>query len=218
MNVNNFTKIVLEVRNNFENDFSGHDWHHIERVYTNAVKIQEKEGGDLEVVSLLAVLHDISDHKLNGGALNVGGIEAERVMKKLGVQSKTIQIVSSLVDEISYKGAGVVDDNSCLESKIVQDADRLDAIGAIGIARAFAYGGSRGRPMFVPEVAPEMHDSFEAYAHAQSHTINHFHEKLLLLSDRMHTNTAKQMAQERHDFMVQFLEQFHREWGSPQSL
>lgn len=218
MNVNNLTKITLVIKSNFENDFSGHDWHHIERVYTNAMKIQGIEGGDMEVVALLALLHDISDHKLNGGELNVGGVEAERIMKKLSIESKVIDQVSSLVDEISYKGAGVTDKNSCLESKIVQDADRLDAIGAIGIARAFAYGGSKGRPMFVPEVAPEMHDSFEVYANAQSHTINHFHEKLLLLSDRLHTETAKRMAKERHDFMIQFLDQFHREWGTPQSL
>lgn len=218
MNVNNFSQIVLEIKSNFQNDFSGHDWHHIERVHSNAMKIQAKEGGDLEVVSLLAILHDVSDHKLNGGRLNQGGFEAAKIMRKIGVDANIIELVSALVDEISFKGAGVSDQNSSLESKIVQDADRLDAIGAIGIARAFAYGGSRDRPMFIPEVNAELHDSFEEYAKSQSHTINHFYEKLLLLKDRMHTQTAREMAQERHDFMVLFLKQFHQEWGNPKAL
>lgn len=217
-NVNNFNSIVLEIKNNFENDFSGHDWHHIERVHSNALKIQQKEGGDFEVVSLLAILHDVSDHKLNGGILNNGGNEAARIMTKIGLDSTLINKVSPLIDEISFKGAGVSDKNSCLESRIVQDADRLDAIGAIGIARAFAYGGNKNRPMFVPELTAEMHDSFESYANSKSHTINHFYEKLLLLKDRMHTNAGKELAQERHDFMVQFLDQFHREWGNHQTL
>ena len=218
MIVNNFTAIVLEIKSNFENDFSGHDWYHIERVHSNALKIHQKEGGDLEIISLLAILHDVSDHKLNGGKLNQGGVEAEVIMRKIGVNAAVIQKVCPLIDEISYKGAGVLDENSCLESKIVQDADRLDAIGAIGIARAFAYGGSRGRPMYAPDISAELHDSFEAYAKSQSHTINHFHEKLLLISDRLHTTTAKEMAKERHDFMLQFLDQFHKEWGTPQAL
>lgn len=218
MIVNNFTEIVLEIKSNFQQDFSGHDWHHIERVHANAMKIQEREGGNKDVVSLLAILHDVSDHKLNGGKLNHGGIEAANIMRKIGVGQKIIDQVSPLVDEISFKGARVLDENSCLESKIVQDADRLDAIGAIGIARAFAYGGSRGRPMYSPEVSAELHESFEGYAKSQSHTINHFHEKLLLLSDRMHTQTARKLAKERHDFMLQFLEQFHKEWGNPQVL
>lgn len=218
MNVNNFTQIVLEIRSKFQNDFSGHDWHHIERVHSNAMKIQEKEGGNSEVVSLLAILHDVSDHKLNGGKLNQGGIEAAIIMHKIGVHKDLIELVAPLVDEISFKGAGVSDQNSSLESKIVQDADRLDAIGAIGIARAFAYGGSRGRPMYSPEVNAELHDSFEEYANSKSHTINHFHEKLLLLKDRMHTQTARELAQERHDFMILFLTQFHQEWGNPAAL
>ena len=218
MIINNFSEIILEIKNSFQNDFSGHDWHHVERVHTNALKIQKIEGGDLGVVSLLAILHDVSDHKLNGGKLNHGGFEAERIMRKIGVTADIIKKVCPLVDEISFKGAGVLDANSCLESKIVQDADRLDAIGAIGIARAFAYGGSRNRPMYAPEVAAELHDSFETYASSQSHTINHFHEKLLLLADRMHTQTGKEMAKERHDFMIQFLDQFHKEWGTPQAL
>lgn len=218
MNVNNFAQIVLEIKSNFQTDFSGHDWHHIERVHSNAMKIQEKEGGNAEVVSLLAILHDVSDHKLNGGKLNQGGVEAAKIMLKIGIAADLVETVSYLVDEISFKGAGVSDKNSSLESKIVQDADRLDAIGAIGIARAFTYGGSRGRPMYAPEVHAELHDSFEDYAKSKSHTINHFHEKLLLLKDRMHTQTARELAQERHDFMTLFLKQFHQEWGNPDTL
>ncbi len=218
MSVNNFNATILEIKNIFEDDFSGHDWYHIERVHSTALTIQEKEGGDVEVVSLLALLHDVSDHKLNGGILNNGGHEATRILTKIGLDPILIDKVTPLIDEISYKGAGILDKNSCLESQIVQDADRLDAIGAIGIARAFAYGGNKNRPMFVPELGAEMHNSFESYANSKSHTINHFYEKLLLLADRMHTNTGKALAKERHDFMVQFLNQFHREWGTPQSL
>lgn len=218
MIVNNFKNIISEIKSQFQDDFSGHDWYHIERVYTNAMKIQEKEGGNIEIVRYLAILHDISDHKLNGGKLNIGGSEAEKIMKKLNLDNTLITKVCPLIDEISFKGSGVLDKNSCLESKIVQDADRLDAIGAIGIARAFAYGGNNNRPMFVPEISAEQHDSFEVYASSKSHTINHFYEKLLLLSDRMHTRTGMEIAKERHDFMLQFLEQFHKEWGSPEAL
>ena len=218
MVVNNFLKIVAEIKQHFVNDSSGHDWFHIERVYKNALLIQKKEGGDFETVALLAILHDISDHKMNGGILNHGSQVAREIMEKLDIDSGIIEKVAPLVDEISFKGAGVIDQNSCLESKIVQDADRLDAIGAIGIARAFAYGGNKNRPMYDPELKPIKHDSFEAYADSKSHTINHFYEKLLLIKDRMHTETGRKMAQERHDFMVNFLNQFYAEWEVNSSI
>lgn len=212
MAVDNFFKITNEIKQQFINDSSGHDWYHIERVYKNALLIQKKEGGDIETVALLAILHDISDHKMNGGILNHGSQVAREIMEKLKIDPEIIQKVAPLVDEISFKGAGVLDQNSCLESKIVQDADRLDAIGAIGIARAFAFGGNKNRPMYDPELKPIKHDSFEAYADSKSHTINHFYEKLLLIKDRMHTETGRKMAQERHDFMEIFLNQFYSEW------
>lgn len=212
MTVDNFYKISNEIKKQFDKDSSGHDWFHIERVYKNTLLIQKKEGGDAEIVSLLAILHDISDHKMNGGILNHGSHVARELMEKLKIDAEIIEKVAPLVDEISFKGAGVSDKNSCLESKIVQDADRLDAIGAIGIARAFAYGGNKNRPMYDPELKPIKHDSFEAYADSKSHTINHFYEKLLLIKDRMHTETGRKMAQERHDFMVNFLNQFYAEW------
>lgn len=212
MTVDNFYKISNEIKQQFANDSSGHDWFHIERVYKNTLLIQKKEGGNAEIVSLLAILHDISDHKMNGGILNHGSHVARELMEKLKIDAEIIEKVAPLVDEISFKGAGVSDKNSCLESKIVQDADRLDAIGAIGIARAFAFGGNKNRPMYDPELKPMIHDSFEAYADSKSHTINHFYEKLLLIKDRMHTKTGRKMAQERHDFMVNFLNQFYAEW------
>lgn len=212
--IDNVNRLISKIKRHFENDFSGHDWHHILRVYRNAMYIQSVEGGDAEIVSLGALLHDISDHKMNGGLLNKGGEEAAKILREIGYDDDTIFKVAELVDNISYKGAQVEDKVISLEQQIVQDADRLDAIGAIGIARAFAYGGNRNRPMYTPEVGPVLHDSFEQYAHAKSHTINHFYEKLLLLKDRMHTATGKRMAEERHQVMEDFLAQFYKEWNA----
>lgn len=206
--------LIEHIKPFFEQDNSGHDWFHIQRVYENALYIQSFEGGDPEVVALTALLHDISDHKLNGGHMNKGGEEAAKVLRQLEYDPVIIDRVSALIDHISYKGSHVADKAICIEQQIVQDADRLDAIGAIGIARAFAYGGHKDRPMYTPHIQPEIHDSFEKYANAKSHTINHFYEKLLLLKDRMHTETGKRMAQERHDFMELFLKQFYKEWNS----
>ena len=207
-------KLVDKIRSQFEHDTSGHDWHHIMRVYRTSMHIQQHEGGDAEIIALGALLHDISDHKMNGGILNHGGIVTAGILEEMGYPAETIAQVSLLVDNISFKGANVNDKTISLEQQIVQDADRLDAIGAIGIARAFAYGGHKNRPMYVPETAPELHDSFEAYASSGTHTINHFYEKLLLLKDRMHTETARKIAAARHDVMVRFLDQFYKEWNS----
>jgi len=206
--------LIEQIRGHFENETSGHDWFHMQRVYKLAMHLQQYEGGDVEIIALAALLHDISDHKMNGGELNAGGKVAAGILEGLGYPSKTIQKVAEIVDGVSFKGAHVADNMSSVEAQIVQDADRLDAIGAIGIARAFAYGGSRNRPMYIPGFEPELHDTFAAYAKAQSHTINHFHEKLLLLKDRMHTATARQIATERHALMEDFLTHFHREWDS----
>jgi uncharacterized protein len=207
-------KVYEKVKAQFEADTTGHDWHHIQRVVDVALYIQEREGGDREIVELAALLHDISDHKLNGGKLNHGGNVATEILNELGFPSHKTELIASIVDGVSYKGAGVADKMDSIEGKIVQDADRLDAIGAIGIARAFAYGGHKNRPLYMPESEPEMHNSFEIYANSKSHTINHFYEKLLLLKDRLHTNTAKSIGQQRHDFMVQYLEQFYNEWNT----
>lgn len=203
-----------KIRHIFEQLDGSHDWFHILRVHQTALKLAESEpSADKTVVSVLALLHDISDHKLNGGILNKGSSVAREVLMDLRADLQIIERVCPLVDEISFKGSGVEDKPSCIESKIVQDADRLDAIGAIGIARAFSYGGSKHRPLFVPDLNPEFHNDFESYTNSKSHTINHFYEKLLLLKDRMHTSKAKQLAEERHVFMLKFLEQFKKEWG-----
>lgn len=214
MHKNKINILIDRIKGDFIADTSGHDWHHIMRVYNNSIYIQSIEGGDLEIISLGALLHDISDYKLNGGHADKGGEVSAEILKELGYDESTIKTVAELVDHISYKGANVADKVVSIEQQIVQDADRLDAIGAMGVARAFAYGGHKNRPIYAPEVNPEMHDSFEKYADSKSHTINHFYEKLLLLKDRMHTDTAKQMANERHVFMEQFLAQFYKEWNA----
>lgn len=206
-------KLISYLKEKFPVDPTGHDWPHIERVWKNAIHIQANEGGDLEVIELCALLHDISDHKLNGGILNNGEKVAFELLNALGFNDTIAHKVSRLVDEISFKGKLVKDEMSCLESKIVQDADRLDAIGAIGIARAFAYGGFHQRPIYDPKTPPKDHLNFEQYAKDKSHTINHFHEKLLTLKDRMHTKTAQKMAEERHELMLNYLAQFDKEWN-----
>jgi len=207
-------KIKSHVQDVFKHDATGHDWFHIERVYKMAVHLQAKEGGDREIIELAALLHDISDHKMNGGVLNAGGNVAFDLLIDLGCDELKALKVKEIVDGISYKGANVADDMQSIEGKIVQDADRLDAIGAIGIARAFAFGGNKNRPMYLPDSKPEMHHSFESYANSKSHTVNHFYEKLLLLRDRLNTETALNIGQERHLFMEQYLQQFYNEWNT----
>lgn len=207
-------KVKDHVREIFQHDATGHDWFHIERVHSLACQIQETEGGNRELVELAALLHDISDHKMNGGKLNHGGTVAFLLLKDLNCSDQLANDVKEIINGVSYKGANVHDSMKSLEGKIVQDADRLDAIGAIGIARAFAFGGNKNRAMYIPDFKPEMHDSFEAYANSKSHTVNHFYEKLLLLKDRLNTETARKIGQQRHDFMVNYLQQFYNEWNT----
>ena len=207
-------KIKQLVEEKFSGDGTGHDWYHIERVYKMACYIQEQEGGDREIVELAALLHDISDHKLNGGKLNHGGEVASEILRELAYPEERIELVANVIDAVSFKGALVPDKMNSIEGKIVQDADRLDAIGAIGIARAFAYGGHKNRLLYDPKVQHDLHDSFEQYASSGSHTINHFYEKLLLLKDRLHTETARKIGQQRHDYMEGFLAQFYAEWNT----
>ncbi len=201
------------VKRQFEHEHSGHDWFHIQRVIQNALYLQEMEGGDREIIHLVALLHDISDHKLNGGILNDGHHKATELLTQFSYSTLIIERVAGIIDEISFKGKGVPDQNSCLESKIVQDADRLDAIGAIGIARAFAYGGANNRILYDPNIPPKNHQTFEEYAQDKSHTINHFYEKLLTLESRMHTNTAKKLARRRTIILEDFLKAFYAEWN-----
>ncbi len=206
-------EIIQVIQSNFEEEATGHDWHHIERVYNMACHLQSIEGGNKVIIQLAALLHDISDHKFNGGILNKGGEVAYDLLLEKGCDAATAEEVKNVIDCVSFKGANVEDHALTLEGKIVQDADRLDALGAIGVARAFAFGGNKNRPIYEPANTPVLHDTFEEYANAKSHTINHFYEKLLLLKDRLHTPTAIKLGEERHLFMERFLEQFYKEWN-----
>ncbi|MDP3962897.1 MAG: HD domain-containing protein [bacterium] len=206
-------KTKQHVRALFEREGTGHDWWHIERVFNNATTIAKKEkGADLFIVQLGALLHDVADFKFHGGDETIGGRVAARWLKGIGVAEDTIKKVVHIVDNVSFKGLGVRSKMKSLEGKIVQDADRLDAIGAIGIARAFAYGGHKGRALFNPEGKTKKHKSFKAYKKGSDSTIHHFYEKLLYLKDRMNTKTAKRMALQRHTFLKAYLDRFHAEW------
>ena len=206
-------QIQNKIKSQFEGDSSGHDWSHIMRVFNMARHIQKTEGGDLEVVELAALLHDISDHKFNGGKLDEGGKVAHALLLDLGYDLEKANQVRYIVDNVSYKGANTPSEMTTIEGRIVQDADRIDAIGAIGVGRTFAYGGYKNQAMYIPELETKLHNSFEEYANEKTCTINHFHEKLLLLSDRLNTFTAKKIGKERHQFMEEFLKQFYAEWN-----
>jgi uncharacterized protein len=213
MNVQLIHDLRKLVEERFKNHGSDHDWFHIERVYNMAMYLQSIEGGDADTIACAALLHDISDHKLNGGIMNDGGRVTRVILSEMGQSPEFADRVAEIVDGVSYKGAHVPDDAFNLEVQIVRDADRLDAMGALGIARAFHFGGSRNRPFFMPDQAPSEHKTFEEYAADKSHTINHFHEKLLLLKDRLHTKTAKRIGEKRHQLMQDFVDGFYDEWN-----
>ena len=205
--------IINEIKGQFVNDTSGHDWHHINRVLNISRYLQSKEGGNIEVIELAAILHDISDHKFNGGKLDEGGKVSQDILERHGVDRNTIESVRYIMDNISYKGAKTKAEMNTLEGQIVQDADRIDAIGAIGIARTFAYGGNTNQAIYDPELTVNMHESFKDYTNAKTCTINHFYEKLLLLKDRLNTETGKKLGQERHELMENYLNSFLQEWN-----
>lgn len=202
----------VHVRNALEGESSGHDWWHVYRVWKTAIYIGECEEADQFVVQLAALLHDIGDWKAHEGDISIGPRLAREWLERLQVSKSVILEVCDIVQTISFKGAGVKSPMKTTEGMVVQDADRLDAIGAIGIVRACAYGGHKGREIYNPNIPPQLHISFEEYKKNKSPTINHFYEKLLLLKDRMNTDTAKKMAESRHKFMEQFLERFFEEW------
>ncbi len=204
-------KTAEYVKTEFERDSSGHDWWHIYRVWKNALALCQRETADVFTVELAALLHDLDDWKLSPSADGTP-VRAAAWLRQMEVAPAVSDHVCEIITHLSFKGAGVENQIRTLEGQIVQDADRLDAIGAIGIARAFAYGGHKGRSLYDPAEAPQMHQSFEQYKSSQGHTINHFYEKLLLLKERMNTPAARQMAAERHAFMEQFLERFFSEW------
>jgi len=194
-------------------DGSGHDWWHIHRVWNLAKNIAgQEEGTNLMIVELSALLHDIADWKFHDGDENKGPQMAKQFLTANHVESSVIGPVVEIIASISYKGAGVPTPMKTLEGQVVQDADRLDAIGALGIARTFAYGGHKNRLIYHPEEKPILHQSFEDYKKNQGHTINHFYEKLLLLKDRMNTASGKRLAEARHQFMQTYLDQFYKEW------
>jgi uncharacterized protein len=191
---------------------SSHDWSHVERVWENARAILVTEpGADATVVELAALLHDIADWKFHDGDLSAGPAAARAWLTAIDAPTELADQVVDIVARVSFKGAGVPDDMPTLEGRIVQDADRLDALGAIGIARAFAYGGHRGRSIYARDEPAVRHESAAAYMASTSSTVNHFHEKLLLLADRMHTAGGRRLAAGRHAYMVGFLEQLDAE-------
>lgn len=197
------------IKDVFTGDSSGHDWWHIVRVWNVATKLAQQEGADGYITEMAALLHDLDDWKFNNSDTPVKSVAW---LNELGEGEAATEQIIDIIQNVSYKGAGVATEMKSIEGKCVQDADRIDALGAIGIARTFAYGGHAGNEMYDPNVKAQMHDSFEAYKTKSSHTINHFYEKLLLLKDRMNTEAGRQLAQQRHAFMMVYLDQFYAEW------
>lgn len=204
-------KTIVFVRATLNNAEGGHDWWHINRVHTNAKLIAQTENCDLLTVELAALLHDIADSKFHNGDEEIGPITAGNFLKSINVDASVIEHIQQIIRHISFKSGF---DNKTFQSPelaIVQDADRLDAIGAIGIARTFSYGGFKGREIYNPEIKPNLNMSKEEYKNSTAPSINHFYEKLLLLKDKMNTITGKKLAKQRHDFMESYLKQFYLE-------
>lgn len=191
----------------------GHDYFHIERVYKNALLITENEDVDVFIVSLGALLHDIADSKFYNGDETIGAKKARAFLEKENVLEEVIVHVENIIKNISFKGGNFEQSFKSPELDVVQDADRLDAIGAIGIARCFNYGGFKNRELYNPDILPNLNMTKEEYKKSKAPTINHFYEKLLLLKDKMNTKTGKEIAEERHLFMETFLNQFKNEWN-----
>lgn len=200
------------IRNYFENEGSGHDWWHIHRVRKMALNLAESEGGDRFIIEMAALLHDLDDWKLNSGNES----KTAKWLKTMQIDELEAEKILEIIEQVSFKGARVENKAISVEAKIVQDADRLDAIGAIGIARTFAYGGHKSRPIYHPDIKPVMHTDFESYKSNTAPTINHFYEKLLLLKNTLNTVTAIEIAKNRHIFMEMFLAQFFAEWDGDQ--
>jgi uncharacterized protein len=207
-------KTIAYVRQELENAEGGHDWFHIQRVFRNTLLIAKEENVDVLTVSLAALLHDIADAKFHGGNEKVGPQKARAFLKTLGIPGEVRNHVITIIRNVSYKNSleKRQEKFDSPELQVVQDADRLDALGAIGIARAFSYGGYAGRKLYDPEIPPKPKMSKAEYKKNTGPTINHFYEKLLLLRDLMHTNTGKKLAEHRHQFMLEYLEEFFQEW------
>lgn len=201
------------VKQKLFNAEGGHDWFHIERVYKNSLLIAKTENCNLLVVQLGALLHDIADSKFHDGDELIGPETARFFLENQNIDEITIQYVIDIIENISFKGGNFNKKFTSTELQIVQDADRLDAIGAIGIARTFNYGGFKNRAIYDPNIAPNLAMTKEEYKISESPTLNHFYEKLLLLKDKMNTKTGKKLAEKRHEFMQIFLEEFYSEWN-----
>ena len=201
------------VKQKLQHAEAGHDWYHIERVYKNSLFIASTENCNLQIVQLGALLHDIADSKFHNGDETIGPKVAKQFLESQNVSQSIINQIVFIIENISFKGGNFQRENSSVELQIVQDADRLDALGAIGIARTFNYGGFKNRQLYNPEIQPDLKMTKEQYKNNDAPTINHFYEKLLLLKDKMNTATAKKMAQQRHDYMEGFLKQFFYEWN-----
>lgn len=201
------------VKEKLEGTESGHDWFHIERVWKLSLKIQEKEGGDKLIIELAALLHDVADPKFHNGDETVAAKIVNEFLSSKDLDPEIIKKVIFIIENMSFKNRNDAPKDLPLELKIVQDADRLDAIGAIGIARTFNFGGYKNNLMYHPDIEPKLNQSKEEYKRSNGTTINHFYEKLLLLKDLLNTNTAKEIAEHRHQFMLQFLDEFYKEWN-----
>ena len=210
---NHITLTINFVKEKLEGAEAGHDWFHIERVWKLSKKIAEKEGGNLELIELSALLHDIADPKFHNGDETLALKISKDFLEEIHVNAELIEQVLFVIKNISFKNRAEAPENPPLELQIVQDADRLDAIGAIGIARTFNFGGFKNNLMYHPEIKPNLGMNKEEYKKSNGTTINHFYEKLLLLKDLMNTETAKKIASERHNFMLQFLDEFYKEWN-----
>lgn len=205
------SKTEKYIQKTFDSEGSGHDWWHIFRVNKMARKIADTEGGDLFIIEMASLLHDLDDWKLAEQGTHS---RTKLWLDKMHIPKEITDKIVEIIEQVSFKGAGVETNAESVEAKIVQDADRLDAIGAIGIARTFAYGGNKGRLIYDPQIKPELHQNFEAYKKSNTPTINHFYEKLLLLKERLNTQTARKIAEKRHQFMLNYLTQFFEEWES----
>ncbi|MGR7812874.1 HD domain-containing protein [Lacinutrix undariae] len=207
------TNTIAFVKEKLEGAEGGHDWFHIERVYKNTLLITKTEDVNIQIVTLGALLHDIADSKFHDGDETVGPKVAQQFLASQNVDQNTIDHVIKIIENISYKGGNEAQQFKSAELDVVQDADRLDAIGAIGIARTFNYGGFKNRTIYDPEIQPNLNMTKAEYKISTAPTINHFHEKLLLLKDKMNTKTGLKIANQRHLFMEEYLNQFFAEWN-----
>lgn len=201
------------VKNRLIDAEGGHDWFHTLRVYNNALLIAKDEPVDELIVALGALLHDIADSKFHDGDESIGPKVAREFLFSHNADSIVIEHIIKIIENVSFKGGNINQEFSSPELDVIQDADRLDAIGAIGIARCFNYGGFKNRALYDPDIKPNLSMSKEEYKRSNAPTINHFYEKLLLLKDRMNTKTGKILAESRHDYMKSFLEEFYAEWN-----